>query len=151
VPAVLLLLARAATGWTGGRRWAAALVTGVLAASFGVAAADQQLSQTNPRLYDFRGALQRVQAIARPGDAIVYQPRYLSDLIDYYAADLRARPLDARHLPKVAPGHRIFLLASFQDLPDQAAPTDAALTGLARHHRLERVIRRPQVEVWVYR
>lgn len=152
VPALVLLLARGATHWTGGRRAAAVVATAATAATFGVAAADQQLSRTNPRLYDFHGALQRVAKLARPGDAVVYTPSFLGDLVRYYAPQLRAHavPVDGAP-PKVGRGHRVFLLSSFQNQADDAARTDRALTRLARRYRFDRVIRRPQVEVWVYR
>jgi hypothetical protein len=154
VPALLLLLARGATGWTRGLRGAtaaAAIAAALVTASFAAGAADQQLSQTNPRLYDFRGALQRIEARARPGDRVVYEPYYLDDLVRYYAPGLHARALDPQHLPTPARGHRIFLLASFQEDPVHAGITDEALRQLARHHGFVGVIRRPQVEVWIYR
>lgn len=152
VPALLLLLGHGAARWSGGRRVAVAAVTVAIAGSFGVATADQQLSHTNPRLYDFRGALTRVETLARPGDVVVYTPAFLGDLVRYYAPQLHARalPEDAPP-PRVRPGRRVFLLASFQEEPEHAARTDRALADLARRQRFERVIRRPQVEVWVYR
>lgn len=151
VPVLLLLVARAVTRWTGGRGVAVALATAVAATSFGVAAADQQLSRTNPRLYDFRGALHRIEAVAQHGDVVLYTPYYLDDLVAYYGKGLDAHALQPGRVPDVAPGRRIFVMASFQDEPAAAAQTDRALALLSRHHTFERVIRRPQVEVWVYR
>lgn len=151
VPVLLLLLARGLTRWTGGRAAAVAVATALAATTLGVAAADQQLGRTNPRLYDFRGALSRIEAIARPGDKVVFTPYFLDDLVGYYAPGLDTGRLRDGRLPAVAPGRRIFLLASFQDDPALAARTDRALGLLAARDRFERVIRRPQVEVWVYR
>ena len=43
----------------------------------GVAAADQQLNQSNPRTYDFDGALAAIRHAAKPGDVVIYTPQYL--------------------------------------------------------------------------
>lgn len=100
VPALLLLFARVATGWTTSRLGRIALAAG-LVATMAVGLADQQLNGTNPRRYDFEGALARVQREMRPGDTLVYEPGFLQPVISYYVPKLNARPLDAG-LPKAA-------------------------------------------------
>ena len=55
VPIALLLIARAATGFTRRAAIAGACVA-VLLATMGLAEADQQFNSSNPRDYDFRGA-----------------------------------------------------------------------------------------------
>jgi hypothetical protein len=149
-PLGVLLLARAATAWTRGAV-AAATATAVLAASFAVAAADQEVNRANPRIYDFDGALARVRAEARPGDVVLYEPSYLREVVGYYAGDLRTRPL-ADELDRVAgPTGRVFVLASFLDQPAERAAVRDARRALARTHRFDDSFSRPQVKVWVYR
>jgi hypothetical protein len=145
-PLLLVLLARAATGWV--RRGAATLAVGVvLVAGMGVASADQQLNGSNPRVYDFEGAVGEVEAETRPGDVLVYEPAFLTDVIDYYGPHLRTRPLE-----KGVPEHarRIFLLTSFQDVGNSRAATRQAIKKLGHGYHLTGQIRRPQIHVWVF-
>lgn len=100
VPALLLLFARVTTGWTASRLGRIALAVG-LVATMAVGLADQQLNGTNPRRYDFEGALTRVQDEMRPGDVLVYEPGFLQPVISYYVPKLNKRPLDAG-LPKAS-------------------------------------------------
>lgn len=148
VPAVLLLAARSLTRWVPGR---AAVLAGTLAAcvALGGATADQQLSRTNPRLYDFEGAIHRIQREARPGDVLLYEPPYLDDLVHYYAKDMRSAPLD--HPPALAKGQRVFVMGSFLEDPTLRAATNKGLARLASDHRLVDRFTRPQVRVWEYR
>ena len=149
VPIALLLLGRLVTGWV---RPAAAAVSITLATAglMGVAAADQQLNQSNPRTYDFRGALESIRAQARPGDVVIYTPQYLNTVIAYYGADLRSHPIDLG-IPARRKHGRVFVLASFQDklvYRQQAHKTLAQLHGQGR--RLITTFHRPQIRVWEY-
>ena len=66
IPLLFLLIARLVTGWI--RRPAARLaVTGVIVATLLVGLYDQQINDDNPRLYDFRGAIEEVEEVAGPG------------------------------------------------------------------------------------
>ncbi|HEX6713964.1 MAG TPA: glycosyltransferase family 39 protein [Thermoleophilaceae bacterium] len=144
-PLLLVLLARAATGWA--PRGIATLAVGiVLVAGMGVASADQQLNGSNPRVYDFQGALGEVGHEARPGDVLVYEPAFLTDVVDYYGPNLRTRPLE-KGVPKHA--RRIFLLTSFQDIGNHRQATRQALEKLGHRYRLTGQIRRPQIHIWV--
>lgn len=149
-PLAVLLLARAATGWTRGRVGAVA-VTAVLVGSLGVAVADEEYNRDNPRVYDFEGALARIEREARPGDLVLYQPKYLRDVVDYYAPNLRARPLEGALDHEVAPAGRVFLLGSFQDQRGERQAVAAGRRGLDRTRDLVERFQRPQVKVWVYR
>jgi O-antigen/teichoic acid export membrane protein len=145
-PLLLVLLARAATGWV--RRGVATLaVGGVLVAGMGVAAADQQLNGSNPRVYDFEGAVGEVNAEARRRDVLLYEPAFLTDVINYYGPTLRARPLE-KGVPKHA--RRIFLLGSFQDIGNNKQATQAAVKKLGRAYHLTRQMSRPQIHIWVF-
>ena len=144
-PLLLVLLARAATGWA--RRGAATLAVGVvLVGGMGVATADQQLNGSNPRVYDFEGAVGEVKAQAHRGDVLVYEPAFLTDVINYYGPQLRTQPLE-KGLPKGA--KRVFLLTSFQDIGNHRAATQQALKKLGRSYHVTGQIRRPQIHVWV--
>ncbi|HEX4672278.1 MAG TPA: glycosyltransferase family 39 protein, partial [Solirubrobacteraceae bacterium] len=149
VPLALLLIARLVTGWV---RPAVAAATITLATTglMGLAAADQQLNQSNPRTYDFRGALGAIRADARPGDVLVYTPQYLNTVIAYYGSDLRARPLDAG-LPKRRHSGRVFVLASFQDKPVYRAQAHKSVLALRRQGRhLITTLNRTQIRVWEF-
>ena len=123
---------RASTGWTKATLGVVLLST-ALATSMAAASADQLLNRGNPRVYDFEGALQRISAEARPGDVVLYQPQYLSDVVRYYAPGLKTEALssglengDARQ------AGRVFVLASFQDQPAERAAVREGLQRLDR-------------------
>ena len=145
-PLLLVLLARAATGWARGGIATVAVAT-VLVAGMGIATADQQLNGSNPRVYDFEGAIGEVNRDAKPGDALVYQPAFLTDVIHYYGPHLRSRPLE-----KGIPAHakRVFLLTSFDDLSNNRAITREAMKKLGRGYHLTDQFRRPQIHIWVF-
>jgi Dolichyl-phosphate-mannose-protein mannosyltransferase len=150
VPLALLLIARALTSWA--RR--PAVIAGACASAAAVMAlglADQQLNGSNPRIYDFRGAVNAIEDRARPGDVLVFTPDYLNHVIAYYEdGALRARPL-ARGLPEPRRGRRVFVLASFQDKPQFRREAAAAVRRLTRERTLVRRFDRPQIRTWEFR
>jgi hypothetical protein len=122
----------------------------VLAASFLYAFDDQQFSQTNPRLYDFQGALSRIDRLMKPGDEVLYAPQYLNDLVGYYQPHMASAPLTA-HPTGAAPHAHIFIMASFQEQPQNARFVQGAIDQLLRAHRAQiETFKRPQVQVWVF-
>jgi hypothetical protein len=145
-PLLLVLLARAATGWTRGGV-ATLAVAGVLVGGMGIAAADQQLNGSNPRVYDFEGAVGQIARVTRPGDVLVYEPAFLTDVIRYYGPHLRAQPLE-KGIPKDA--RRVFLLTSFQDIGTHRQAAKQGLAKLGRGYRLTGQMRHPQIQVWVF-
>jgi hypothetical protein len=150
-PMVLLMLARATTGWTASRT-GALLCTGGLVVTLAAGTADQQLNRSNPRLYDFQGALNRVEKQARPGDVVLYEPNYLGDLVRYLQPGLVARPMDKGIPRRDGHRHQVFLLASFLDQRQYADGTAKGITAI--QHRGRRQIdhfSKPQVKVWVFR
>jgi len=148
VPLLLVLLARAATGWTRGAL-ATAVASGVLLSTLGVAFADQQLNRSNPRMYDFEGAITRIEREARPGDVVLYEPFYLQDVVRYYAPQLRAAPLTSG-IPKHDDTRRVFLMASFLNEPRHARTTGQGLARLRQTWQLTGSFERPQVKVWEF-
>ena len=149
VPVVLLLFARATTAWSASRA-ARAVVAGGLLASLVVATADQQLNGTNPRLYDFRGALAEVAERARPNDLVVYEPHYLRYVVDYYVPQLNARPL-RRGVPSLERGRRVFVVASFLDKREHAARAGEAVYELNEQGRLVEQVGRHEIRTWIFR
>jgi hypothetical protein len=149
VPLVLLLLGRAATSWSPRRATRTIAVVATLAV-LAAGLADQQFNGSNPRVYDFRGALRAVSADARPGDTLLYSPPYLNHVVGYYGRGIRARPLgDA--LPRLRRGRRLYVLGSFLDKPAYREATAKAVKRLDRRYRLVRVSTRPQIRIWEFK
>ncbi len=57
--------------------------------------ADQQLNKTNPRLFDFRGAIEDIKANAGPNALVLFEPTDMRYVLEYYAPELRSQPLSA--------------------------------------------------------
>jgi hypothetical protein len=151
VPMAMLLLGRLCSSWPGRRLLGSVALTAVFAVSFAFAFTDQQFSQTNPRLYDFQGALARISSHLKPGDELLYAPQYLNDLVGYYAPRVHGAPLTANPAHVDPRGH-VFIMASFQDQPQSAHFVHGAINAMLRSGRAEiRYFTRPQVQVWEFR
>ena len=112
--------------------------------------ADQQLNRTNPRFYDFEGAVGTVADMARPGDVVLYSPAFMEPVLQYYGPGLDARPIE--QAGSALPTHgRVFVVASFLDRPEIAARTGEALAVIERERHLQARFDEPQVKVWVLR
>jgi O-antigen/teichoic acid export membrane protein len=149
VPLALLLIGRAATGFSP-RAYYGAGVTAVIAAAMATGVADQQLNSDNPRDYDYRGAMGAVHDYAKPGDMVLYSPQYTNNVIEYYAKGLPTGSLSTK--PK-APrkGQRVFVIFSaFHGHGSDARTTQLAVQRLRRTSTEVRQIRRPQVHVWEF-
>jgi hypothetical protein len=132
VPLVVLLLARAvAAAPAGAGRW---LAGGAIAAIMGLALAVQQLDPSNPRRYDDREAIAAARQIMRPGDVLLYEPPELGYLLERYAPDIQARPLDGA-LPTRRQARHVVVMASFLDQARYRRVVDRQLGALryARH------------------
>jgi hypothetical protein len=148
VPLLLVLLARALTGWT--RSTVATAAAGaIVLGTLGVAFADQQLNRSNPRLYDFQGALSQIRRQAAPGDVVLYDPYYLKDVVEYYEPDLRTAPLTSG-IPRRTDTRHVFLLASFLNEPAHARDTGRGLARLGQRWHRTGSFQRPQVKVWEF-
>jgi uncharacterized membrane protein len=123
--------------------------TALMLALLLTAGIDQQINGTNPRIFDFRGALQELSERSSPGDLVVYQPQFLDTVVDYYVEEIGSRPLSAG-IPKISPGERIFFVGSFLDDPRISGRAGGALAGLEERYRLLDRFERPQVRVWVF-
>ncbi|MCW3064408.1 MAG: hypothetical protein JWN32_1580, partial [Solirubrobacterales bacterium] len=148
VPALLLVTARAVIA-AGRTRWGRTALATAIGGSMLLGLVDQQINGSNPRHYDFSGALQRIERHAGRGAEILYAPSYLADVIQYYAPHVRARPLGPS---TPVPRHgRVFVLASFLDVPGTAAATGNQVAKLRRQRGLVGSFRVPQIRVWEFR
>jgi hypothetical protein len=146
VPLMVLLIAAAVSEWpnTALGRWA---LGGLVAATMAVGLVDQQLNGSNPRVYDFEGALSEISEKAEPGDVVVYDPEVLNNVIQYYAPGLEKGRL-VRGVPDDA--ERVFLLSSFRDKPENVQATKAAVARLREERELVDRFAYPQVRVWLF-
>jgi hypothetical protein len=152
VPLALLLLARALTSWA--RRPAViALVCAGATAVLGLALADQQLNGSNPRVYDFKSAVNDIESRAKPGDMIVFTPSYLDHVVGYYEdGGLQMKPIAADgDVPSPKRGQRVFVLASFLDKPQFRDLAEKVVTRLSRRHHLVHREAVPQIRTWEFR
>jgi hypothetical protein len=149
VPFLVLLAARAIASWPRGRT-ASIVVAGAATIILLGGLADQQLNGTNPRSYDFEGALADVSSRADSGDVLVYQPTYLNNVVEYYEPGLDARALDTERLPAIRPGRRVYVLGSFLNEPRHESPVREALRRLERRAKLTDRTSRSQVRVWEF-
>ena len=148
VPLMLLLGARAATAWPHGALGRRIVVAAAIAA-LGAGLADQELNGTNPRSYDFEGALQKVDERSGPDDVLMYRPNDLNNLIAYYPPGLRTRRLGERMPAASVP--RVFVLESFFEDPSNGEAVRKALAKLRGERRLVGRFHFSQVEVWEFR
>jgi len=149
VPLLFLLIARLVTGWI--RNPAARLaVIGVVLFTLLLGLADQQTNDDNPRLYDFRGAIDEIQADAGPKSLVLFEPPDMRYVLDYYAPELRRRPL-RQGVPKRREGSPVFVIASFQDNKLFFNRTNKVVGKLDFQRRLLARFEKPQTKVWEFR
>jgi hypothetical protein len=149
VPLMLLLIARLITGWirNPSARW---LVVGGVALTLLIGLADQQLNKNNPRLFDFRGAIQDIKADAGPNGLILFEPRDMRYVLEYYAPHLRRQPL-SQAVTAAGEGSPVFVLASFQSNPAFFNQTNKVVGQLTFFRKLVRRFKTPQTIVWEFR
>jgi hypothetical protein len=148
VPLVLLLIARLITGWIGQPR-ARLLVAGGVALTLLVGLADQQLNKANPRLFDFRGAIQDIKANTGPNGLILFEPSDMGYVLDYYAPNLRRQPLSVP-ITAGAEGSPVFVLASFQSNMVFFNATNRVVGQLTFFRTLVRRFKTAQTIVWEF-
>jgi hypothetical protein len=148
VPFLLLLGARALTSWPHTARGRAAVVT-LAVAALGVGLADQEWNGTNPRTYDFEGALTEVAARSGPEDVLMYMPHDLNNLVAYYPPGLQVRRLGPNMPAAKVP--RVFVMESFFEDPANDDAVRHALVKLKGERQLVKRMKFSQVEVWEFR
>jgi len=148
VPLVLLLIARLVTGWIRQPR-AQVLVAGGVALTLLIGLAGQQLNKSNPRLFDFRGAIEDIKANGGPSSLVLFEPNDMRYVLEYYAPDLRGQPLSA---PMTAgrEGSPVFVLASFQGNKRFFDETNRTVGQLTFFRTLVHRFKTPQTLVWEF-
>jgi hypothetical protein len=111
---------------------------------------DQQTNDDNPRLYDFRGALEEISDDAGPRSLLLYEPPDMRYVLEYYAPELRSRPL-RNGAPAPRDGSPVFVLASFQDNQQFFDRTNKIVGQMDFQRPLLRRFEKPQAKVWVFR
>jgi hypothetical protein len=149
VPLLFLLMARLVTGWIRGPG-ARLAVAGVVVATLLVGLWDQQTNDDNPRLYDFRGALEEIEKDAGPRSLLIYEPPDMKYVLEYYAPQLRSRPL-RNGPPARRDGSPLFVLASFQDNQQFFDRTNKIVGQIDFRRELVRRFEKPQAKVWEFR
>jgi Dolichyl-phosphate-mannose-protein mannosyltransferase len=149
VPPFLVLIARMATAWPRGRtaRW---LVIAAIVALLAGSLADQQIDSRNPRVFDYRQALEQVQNDAGPQAAIFYDPANLQSVFAHFAPGLHASQLTT-HLPTRLQAGSVFVVASGAN---QGAPLELRyreIGALRATRKLVSYHRYPGVQVWWFR
>ena len=147
-PLVLLLVARLITGWIRQPR-ARLLVAGAVMVTLLVGLADQQLNKANPRLFDFRGAIQDIKADAGPNALVLYEPSDMRYVLEYYAPELR-RQAASKRLTAATEGSPVFVLASFQSNKAFFNETNRVVGQLTFFRKLVRRFKTPQTLVWEF-
>ena len=148
VPLVLLLVARLITGWIR-KPTARLLVAGGVMLTLVVGLADQQLNKANPRLFDFRGAIQDIKANAGPNSLVLYEPSDMRYLLEYYAPELRSQPL-SEPVSAEREGSPVFVLASFQKNKAFFNETNKVVGQLTFFRTLVHRFKTPQTLVWEF-
>jgi hypothetical protein len=149
IPLVLLLIARLVTGWI--RKPKARLaVAGVVVLTLLVGLADQQLNKGNPRLFDFRSAIQDIKADAGSNSLVLFEPPDMRYVLEYYAPDLRRQPL-SQAVSAQTEGSPVFVLASFQSNKTFFDQTNKVVGQLTFFRKLVRRFNTPQTLVWEFR
>ncbi len=145
VPAMLLLAARVLTATTV-RKVAVVVTAGVLTAVMVVGLVDQQLNGANPRLYDFKGAFAHIEADAKEGDIVLYEPDYLAEVVHYYGPNLPSRVVGATVPDDVT----VWVVATEKVLAEKnsAAQLGTQLVKLQEHHAVASRQAFPNVTVW---
>ena len=150
VPLLFLLIARLVTGWIRQPAGARIAAVGVVMVTLLLGLGDQQTNDDNPRLYDFRGAIEEIEADAGPKSLVLYEPPDMRYVLEYYAPELRRRPLRLGD-PRRREGSPVFVLASFQDNKLFFDRTNKVVGQLDFQRRLLAKFEKPQTKVWEFR
>jgi len=148
VPLVLLLIARLITGWIR-QPTPRLLVAGGVMATLLIGLLNQQLNKANPRLFDFRGAIEHIKANGGAGSLVLYEPGDMRYVLEYYAPDLPAQPL-TQPITAGTEGSPIFVLASFQNNPRFFNETNRVVGQLTFFRTLVQRFKTPQTTVWEF-
>jgi hypothetical protein len=147
-PLALLLIARLISGWLRTPK-SRLLVAGAVALTMVIGLADQQLNKANPRLFDFRGAINDIKANAGPNALILYEPSDMKYVLEYYAPGIRRQVL-TRRISAETEGSPVFVLASFQSNKAFFNETNKVVGQLTFFRKLVHRFKTPQTIVWEF-
>ncbi len=120
-----------------------------MAATLLIGLADQQFNNSNPRLFDFRGAIDDIKANAGPNALVLYEPGDMHYVLEYYAPNLRRQALSKR-ISAATEGSPIFVLASFQSNQTFFNQTNKVVGQLTFFRKLVHRFKTPQTIVWEF-
>ena len=158
IPMLLLFLSRLAASWGRGPL-TRILLPLVVIASLAAGLVDQQVNQSNPRSYNFRGAVAWVEARGESDDVLIYAPQFLNHELAYYRPSMRVEAAKGFVPASLAKGRRprdgkrsVFVFASFLDRPEVAAQVGKTLADL-KNSDAKQVYRYEvaNVTVWQFR
>jgi hypothetical protein len=148
VPLLLLLAARLVTGWIR-QPTTRLLVAGGVMATLLIGLIDQQANNSNPRLFDFRGAIQAIKADGGSSSVVLFEPADMRYVLDFYAPDLRKQSL-SQPVTAGSEGSPVFVLASFQSNKLFFNQTNRVVGQLSYFRKLVRRFKTPQTMVWEF-
>jgi uncharacterized membrane protein len=148
VPLLLLLIARLVTGWIR-KPSARLLVAGGIGLTLVLGLVNQQTNPGNPRLFDFRGAIQDIKRDAGPNSLVLYEPPDMRYVLEYYAPNLRGQPI-SQAVSAGREGSPVFVLASFQTNKAFFNETNKVVGQLSFFRKLVRRFHTPQTLVWEF-
>jgi hypothetical protein len=111
---------------------------------------DQQANNSNPRLFDFRGAIRDIQADAGPNSVVLLEPPDMRYVVEYYAPTLRSQSLSVP-VTAAREGSPVFVLASFQKNKQFFDETNKVVGQLTFFRKFVRRFDTPQTVVWEFR
>lgn len=148
VPLLLLLAARLVTGWIRSPK-ARLLVAGAILVILLLGLANEQTNKANPRLFNFRGAIEDIKANAGSDSVVLFDPPDMRYVLDYYAPELRSQALDETVTAR-AEGSPLFVLASFQNNKLFFDQTNKVVGQLTYFRTLSRRFNTAQTLVWEF-
>jgi 4-amino-4-deoxy-L-arabinose transferase-like glycosyltransferase len=123
-------------------RAALACVVALLACAGAAGAVWQNTSPANPKLYDYEGALRGINALARPGDAVLLLPNFSAagvdgePVYDYYPLKRGVRAIETGRVVQRSPaGTRRNLVAVWQDVRRARPPRVFVIDDFADNPR----------------
>jgi 4-amino-4-deoxy-L-arabinose transferase-like glycosyltransferase len=145
VPLLLLWVGRTVTSWPASRTGGLVAAAAVFA-TLAMGSADQQLNGTNPRTYDFDGAMTEVQKRARPGDTVVYSPKDIQNIVVYYGDGIKVSAPGGP--PPARRKSRVFVVATFLEKPEVRRSTAQTIERLRKDRKVVSTFERTHVKVW---
>jgi Dolichyl-phosphate-mannose-protein mannosyltransferase len=149
VPLLLLLTARLITGWIR-KPQARYLAVGGAAATMVLGLIGEQANKSNPRLFDFRGAINDIKADAGPNSLVLFEPADMRYVLEYYAPNLRRQPL-TQPIKVGQEASPVFVLASFQKNKRFFNETNAIVGKLGYFRTQVAEFKTPQTKAWEFR